>query len=101
MLWQEDHKKCGGQYQSPIQIIRHRAIPLYLRAVEMVGYHDPLPGPLNLTNNGHSGTVQQANKEVSCNARQRNYIALFPSIILHEIRGKYSSCLYTVNVHKD
>lgn len=53
-LWQEDHKKCGGKYQSPIQIVRHRAIPLALRAVEMVGYHDPLPGPLNLTNNGHS-----------------------------------------------
>ncbi|KDR08568.1 carbonic anhydrase 9-like isoform X2 [Zootermopsis nevadensis] len=54
VLWQEDHKKCGGENQSPIQIIRHRAIPLPLRAVEMVGYHDPLPGPLNLTNNGHS-----------------------------------------------
>jgi hypothetical protein len=55
-LWHEHHKKCGGEYQSPILIVRHRAIPLPLRAVEMTGYHDPLPGPLNLTNNGHSGT---------------------------------------------
>ncbi|GFG37052.1 hypothetical protein Cfor_05440 [Coptotermes formosanus] len=56
-LWHEHDKKCGGAYQSPIQIVRDRAIALALRAVEMVGYHDPLPGPLNLTNNGHSGTV--------------------------------------------
>jgi hypothetical protein len=57
-LWHEHHKKCGGQYQSPIQIVRHRAIPLPLRSVEMIGYHDPLPGPLNLTNNGHSGKIK-------------------------------------------
>ncbi|XP_023725710.1 carbonic anhydrase 9 isoform X2 [Cryptotermes secundus] len=53
-LWHQHHEKCGGEYQSPILIVRHRAIPLPLRAVEMIGYHDPLPGPLNLTNNGHS-----------------------------------------------
>lgn len=52
--WHEHHKICGGAYQSPIHIVRHRATSLSLRAVEMVGYHDPLPGPLNLTNNGHS-----------------------------------------------
>ncbi|PSN32015.1 hypothetical protein C0J52_18083 [Blattella germanica] len=52
--WHERHETCGGEYQSPIKIIGHRAIPLSLRAVEMVGYHDPLPGPLSLINNGHS-----------------------------------------------
>lgn len=53
-LWHKHHETCGGEHQSPIHIVGHRAIPLSLRAVEMVGYHDPLPGPLNLTNNGHS-----------------------------------------------
>jgi len=60
-LWHEDHKDCGGEYQSPIEIDRDRATPRALRAVETVGYHDPLPGPLNLTNNGHSGIAYYIN----------------------------------------
>jgi hypothetical protein len=56
-LWHEDHKECGGEYQSPIEIDRDRATPRALTVVETVGYHGPLPGLLNLTNNGHSGTA--------------------------------------------
>jgi hypothetical protein len=51
----------------------------------MVGYHDPLPGPLNLTNNGHSGTVLQHNlivTEICCKVDQPNYLAA-----LNEIPG--------------
>ncbi|KAJ9575443.1 hypothetical protein L9F63_007694 [Diploptera punctata] len=58
--WHERHEMCAGEYQSPIKIIGHHAVPLSLRAVEMVGYHDPLPGPLLLINNGHSVKLRPA-----------------------------------------
>lgn len=55
--WRQQHSSCGGNMQSPIRIDTFRAIPLRMPAVEMVRYHDYLPGPLELRNNGHSGNV--------------------------------------------
>ncbi|KAK9692925.1 Eukaryotic-type carbonic anhydrase [Popillia japonica] len=52
--WRQQHSSCGGNMQSPIRIDTFRAIPLRMPAVEMVRYHDYLPGPLELRNNGHS-----------------------------------------------
>ncbi|XP_026470902.1 putative carbonic anhydrase 3 [Ctenocephalides felis] len=52
--WQKKHNHCGGKMQSPIAIYTRRSIPLRMPALEMVGYRNPLPGPLKITNNGHS-----------------------------------------------
>lgn len=53
--WREEHSSCGGEFQSPIKIDSLKALPLRMPALEMVRYHDLLPGPLELHNNGHSG----------------------------------------------
>jgi carbonic anhydrase len=45
---------CNGRYQSPISIHSRRAIPSAMPAIEFIYYHNPLPGPLTIHNNGHS-----------------------------------------------
>ncbi|XP_063230389.1 carbonic anhydrase 6-like [Bacillus rossius redtenbacheri] len=52
-LWSREHPGCGGQLQSPIHLVGHKAVPLPLRALETAGFHDPLPQP-RLANTGHS-----------------------------------------------
>lgn len=75
--WQKKHEFCGGKYQSPIAIytnkvcilvflnfkiiykaknisIDFQAVPLAMPAIEMVSYSNLLPGPLVVSNNGHS-----------------------------------------------
>nr|CAD7392557.1 unnamed protein product [Timema cristinae] len=56
-LWSKQHPECGGELQSPIHLVAHKAIPLPLPALEMVRYHNPLPQPIVFTNNGHSVSV--------------------------------------------
>lgn len=53
--WKRRHNGCGGHMQSPISVSARKAIPLRMPALEMVGYHNPLPGPIKFHNNGHSG----------------------------------------------
>lgn len=53
--WAVLHPACGGRQQSPIAISARQAIPISIPAMELIGYQNPLPGPLTLTNNGHSG----------------------------------------------
>ncbi|XP_022910888.2 carbonic anhydrase 2 [Onthophagus taurus] len=55
--WRREHISCGGEMQSPIRIDSFKAIPLRMPALEMIRFHDYLPGPLDLTNNGHSVTL--------------------------------------------
>ncbi|XP_076644445.1 carbonic anhydrase 2 isoform X2 [Halictus rubicundus] len=52
--WTQKFKSCGGKLQSPVSISSLKSIPLPLPALEMIGYHDYLPGTLHLKNNGHS-----------------------------------------------
>ncbi|XP_018328024.1 carbonic anhydrase 15-like [Agrilus planipennis] len=58
--WQEQHRSCGGDLQSPIKIDSLKAIPIRMPALEMIRYHDLLPGPLLLHNNGHSVSLSIA-----------------------------------------
>lgn len=55
--WIQNFKLCGGKLQSPIHISSFKSIPLPLPALETIGYHDFLPNPLYLKNNGHSGIM--------------------------------------------
>ncbi|KAG7211250.1 hypothetical protein KM043_010560 [Ampulex compressa] len=54
LMWPEKYKQCGGKMQSPIAISTSKAIPRSFHALEMIGYHDFLPGLVALQNNGHS-----------------------------------------------
>ncbi|XP_053986725.1 carbonic anhydrase 2-like isoform X1 [Hylaeus volcanicus] len=56
-LWSKDFKLCEGKLQSPVSISSFKSFPLPLPALEVIGYHDYLPGPLHLKNNGHSVVV--------------------------------------------
>ncbi|XP_034187917.1 carbonic anhydrase 2 isoform X1 [Osmia lignaria lignaria] len=53
-IWAQTFKLCAGKLQSPVSISTHKSIALPLPALEIIGYHDYLPGPLYLKNNGHS-----------------------------------------------
>ncbi|XP_058794892.1 carbonic anhydrase 2-like [Phymastichus coffea] len=55
--WYNDFPECSGQWQSPIVIAASRSVALPLPALEMIGYHDFLPLPLVLTNNGYTVTM--------------------------------------------
>ncbi|XP_004922913.1 carbonic anhydrase 7 [Bombyx mandarina] len=52
--WAVLHPACGGRQQSPIAISARQAIPISIPAIELIGYQNPLPGPLTITNTGHS-----------------------------------------------
>lgn len=56
--WAVLHPACGGRQQSPIAIAARQAIPISIPAMELIGYQNPLPGPLTITNNGHSGMIK-------------------------------------------
>lgn len=53
--WNKDHPQCAGYLQSPVVIAASRSVAVPLPALELVGYHDFLPPPLILKNNGHTG----------------------------------------------
>ncbi|EFN75460.1 Carbonic anhydrase 9 [Harpegnathos saltator] len=53
-LWPKTHKLCAGKLQSPVSISTSKAIPLPLPALEMIGYHDFLPMPQTLINDGRT-----------------------------------------------
>lgn len=55
--WARHHGHCAGKTQSPIAVHSSKAIPLHMPAIDMVGYHNLLPFPLNLTNNGHTVSI--------------------------------------------
>lgn len=59
-LWPKTHKLCAGKLQSPIAISTFKAIPLPLPALEMIGYHDFLPMPQTLINDGRTGKCLEA-----------------------------------------
>lgn len=60
--WIQNFKLCGGKLQSPIHISSFKSIPLPLPALETIGYHDFLPNPLYLKNNGHSVVININNR---------------------------------------
>lgn len=56
-MWIQKFKSCSGKLQSPVSISSYKSIALPLPALEVIGYHDFLPGSLHLKNSGHSGNV--------------------------------------------
>ncbi|XP_030369685.1 carbonic anhydrase 2 [Scaptodrosophila lebanonensis] len=55
--WSRHHGHCAGKTQSPIAISSSRTIPMHMPAVDMVGYHNLLPYPLKMINNGHTVSI--------------------------------------------
>jgi len=54
--WTTDYKQCGGHLQSPISLNPFTA--QYVNYSDFIfGNYDKV-APMNITNNGHSGTVQ-------------------------------------------
>ncbi|XP_076624637.1 putative carbonic anhydrase 3 [Colletes latitarsis] len=52
--WIKKSTSCGGKLQSPVSISSFKSEALPLPALEVIGYHDYLPGPVYLKNSGHS-----------------------------------------------
>lgn len=76
--WAVLHPACGGRQQSPIAITARQAIPISIPAMELIGYQNPLPGPLTVTNNGHSGRSSDS----VCTRMQRFWVRfLFGSML--------------------
>lgn len=67
--WAKHHQQCAGKYQSPIAIFSSKTIPLTMPAIEMVGYHNLLPGPLLIHNNGHSVSMSVPKDALKKNER--------------------------------
>ncbi|XP_012283280.1 carbonic anhydrase 2 isoform X2 [Orussus abietinus] len=63
-IWAQTFKRCSGKWQSPIAISSTKAVPLPLPAVEMIGYHNFLSGPITMKNTGKSLSIT-VNKELS------------------------------------
>uniref|UniRef100_A0A1B0G191 Alpha-carbonic anhydrase domain-containing protein n=1 Tax=Glossina morsitans morsitans TaxID=37546 RepID=A0A1B0G191_GLOMM len=55
--WARHHGYCAGKTQSPIAVNPARAISLHMPAVDMIGYHNLLPYPLKIINNGHTVSI--------------------------------------------
>ncbi|KAI4491340.1 hypothetical protein M0802_010273 [Mischocyttarus mexicanus] len=55
--WAQRFKSCAGKLQSPIALSSSKSIPMALPALEMIGFHDLLPLPVTIENNGHSVTL--------------------------------------------
>ncbi|TMW41689.1 hypothetical protein DOY81_013231, partial [Sarcophaga bullata] len=55
--WARHHGHCAGKTQSPISVHSSRTIPLHMPAVDMIGYHNVLPYPLKMINNGHTVSI--------------------------------------------
>ncbi|CAK9823533.1 Carbonic anhydrase 2 [Anthophora retusa] len=59
--WIRDFKLCGGKFQSPVSISSIKSVALPLPALEVISYHNYLPNPLHLKNNGHSVAINVNN----------------------------------------
>lgn len=55
--WARHHGHCAGKTQSPIAVHSSKTIPLHMPAVDMIGYHNVLPYPLKMLNNGHTVSI--------------------------------------------
>nr|XP_036675519.1 carbonic anhydrase 2 [Drosophila suzukii] len=55
--WARHHGHCAGKTQSPIAITTSRTMSVHMPAVDMIGYHNLLPYPLKMLNNGHTVSI--------------------------------------------
>uniref|UniRef100_A0A1A9W9J3 Alpha-carbonic anhydrase domain-containing protein n=1 Tax=Glossina brevipalpis TaxID=37001 RepID=A0A1A9W9J3_9MUSC len=55
--WSRHHGYCAGKTQSPIAVHSAKALSLHMPAVDMIGYHNLLPYPLKIINNGHTVSI--------------------------------------------
>ncbi|BES95455.1 anhydrase [Nesidiocoris tenuis] len=60
--WTNFSTSCIGQHQSPIRIYSSSALPVAIPALEMVGFHNLIPHPIWMTNNGHSVEIKSGKK---------------------------------------
>jgi carbonic anhydrase len=73
-------KHCSGPDQSPISIHTRRSIPSNFPALEFIFYHNLLPSPLKIHNNGHS---------VSLIVHKPHNFTQFPYIFGGKLKGDY------------
>lgn len=74
-----------GRHQSPISIHSRRAIPSSMAALEFIYYHNLLPSPLTIHNNGHSVSLQTPKPENSTAATTTHQ----PYIFGAKLRGEF------------
>ncbi|XP_047366535.1 carbonic anhydrase-like isoform X1 [Vespa velutina] len=72
-MWAQHFKFCAGKLQSPIALSSSKSIPLSFPALEMIGFHDLLPFPITLENDGHSVKLN-INRTISRNQLPIPYI---------------------------
>ncbi|KAF6206801.1 hypothetical protein GE061_018037 [Apolygus lucorum] len=60
--WNNFSTICKGKHQSPIHIFSSTALPVAIPALEMVGFHNLIPHPIWITNNGHSVEIKSGKK---------------------------------------
>lgn len=53
--WRLSYPQCGGNYQSPIPLSLHKAIPIGLPPLHFGHYDLPFDELLSVRNNGHTG----------------------------------------------
>uniref|UniRef100_A0A1B6CUQ3 Carbonic anhydrase n=1 Tax=Clastoptera arizonana TaxID=38151 RepID=A0A1B6CUQ3_9HEMI len=68
--WSITNTACAGHHQSPIHIDTQTAIPLAIPALEFVGYHNLVPRPISITNNGHSVDLKPYHVPTQINSPQ-------------------------------
>lgn len=79
-LWKKNHKHCRGPHQSPIAIHTRRSIPVNIPAIEFIYYHNLLPSPLKIINDGHSVSLLIS--------KPQNY-TMFPYIFGGKLKNEY------------
>ncbi|XP_011630525.1 carbonic anhydrase 9-like [Pogonomyrmex barbatus] len=78
-LWPRKYESCAGKLQSPVAISTSKAIVLPFPALEMIGYHNFLPMPQILTNNG-----QTVKLSIDKNAIYKRLPYIFGAILKQE-----------------
>ncbi len=85
-MWKKKHEHCKGQHQSPISISSRRAIPAKIPALEFIYYHNLLPGPLKVHNNGHSGEDELLESHQN---PKSSFFKIVPLTYKHESNPKF------------
>lgn len=78
-----------GRHQSPISIHSRRAIPSAMPALEFIYYHNPLPAPLTIHNNGHSVTLLTPKPENATTTAAAAASAQIPFIFGAKLPNEY------------
>ncbi|KAL5286997.1 CA14.2 family protein [Megaselia abdita] len=83
--WGRQHGNCYGKRQSPISISQQKTSHILMPSIEMIGYNNLLPFPLNITNNGHTASVAIS----KLNAFQESLGDFLPFVKGGKLSGEY------------